>query len=176
MTEHNSASAAYSRTEHFPPMMGRVLRYGMENCAAEDLDTLAAELLAFTTVSEFPLHSSVPPLPTVAELARSLHPAPSPADEPTPEPWCEEHGTPARTCTYCITDPVQRGEIDESTPERDAISPGLTKDNPALKPRCFRCGGEARYMDCTTQRIDGKLRTVHLACARLRPAPSEESR
>lgn len=58
--------------------------------------------------------------------------------------------------------------VPEPTPEREWT--------PGLKPRCFRCGGVVWNVDGTTQRIDGKLQTVHIACSRLRRAPFEVSR
>ncbi|SFO60320.1 hypothetical protein [Amycolatopsis rubida] len=54
---------------------------------------------------------------------------------------CEEHGHPVRTCTYCITDPVQRGEIDESRARRN---------RPARRSRA--CGTQATRCRTTCSR------------------------
>jgi hypothetical protein len=93
-------------------------------------------------------------------------------------------------CECCATDEAQRYKRGQCTSREDGSqgcghpyawhcnSPsGPTAEpewtpTPRMQPRCFHCGDIAWNSEGTTQRIDGKLRTVHISCSTLRPAPT----
>jgi hypothetical protein len=93
-------------------------------------------------------------------------------------------------CECCATDEAQRYKRGQCTSREDGSqgcdhpyawhcnSPSGPAAEPEWTPKermqsyCFRCGIPVWNVQGTTQRIHGKLRTVHIWCSTLRPAPT----
>jgi hypothetical protein len=82
--------------------------------------------------------------------------------------WPQSRRDGVRALSTFVHDAIENLLSDPASPP--AAEPEWTPS--AQQPSCFRCGGTVWNVEGTTQRIDGKLRTVHIRCSRLRPAPT----